>query len=390
MSLTPHVVSSLLDDLYDTAPTAWPRFLTHLTDATASDRIFLLVEDPTTIPPYLPPADPHAAIENQPAHLQTVFWDDTTRALHCVDPGANSEALATACGLALQSTHVHPDAAPLLAALKSHLHRVSRRHRQMPSRPVAPPTVLGCLPTLFDTAVIALDQSGRVLEVTVAATDILRNGGLQIKDATLSACTHSEDLSLRDLLQSIPAPGPGIRLAGATQFTRDPLPPLRTVIATLPETSAGKPVTLVFLCDPSRRATSRAKLLRAFYRLSPTELRLVDELICGCRLKDAAIALRLTENTARFHLKEVFRKMAVNTQVDLLRAVLAMPGMSDLSEEAAQEARDARSAQLSADPSTSRSCLRIASPILRSIRRPPMPSLKSPGERRLMRVLASL
>lgn len=113
---------------------------------------------------------------------------------------------------------------------------------------------------------------------------------------------------------------------------RPPRRPLQVVVTPLRATDLPAALlgsVLVFLCDPEAAPSSRASILRKLYGLSPTESRLVDELTAGVELQLAAKRLRLTVHTARFHLKSIFRKTAVNRQSDLVRLVLGLPGRGE-------------------------------------------------------------
>ena len=82
---------------------------------------------------------------------------------------------------------------------------------------------------------------------------------------------------------------------------------------------------LVFVDDPSKRPMSRAIALRKLFRLSPAEARLTELLAGSVELKAAAEQLRMSAQTARFHLKSIFRKTGMKRQVDLVRTVLSLP-----------------------------------------------------------------
>jgi DNA-binding CsgD family transcriptional regulator len=58
------------------------------------------------------------------------------------------------------------------------------------------------------------------------------------------------------------------------------------------------------------------------------EGRLADMLAAGKELKSAADHLKMSEQTARTHLKSIFQKTGTNRQTDLVRLILGLPGMS--------------------------------------------------------------
>ncbi len=58
------------------------------------------------------------------------------------------------------------------------------------------------------------------------------------------------------------------------------------------------------------------------YGLSPVERRLVAQLASGATLSEAAITMRVKEQTARSYLKQVFQKTSTRRQSDLIRILL--------------------------------------------------------------------
>ncbi len=82
---------------------------------------------------------------------------------------------------------------------------------------------------------------------------------------------------------------------------------------------------LVFVADPDAATPSRAVVLAELYGLTPLEARLADLFLSGKELKEAANALKLTYDTTRFHLKQIFRKTGTTRQIDLLRLLLSIP-----------------------------------------------------------------
>jgi DNA-binding CsgD family transcriptional regulator len=67
-------------------------------------------------------------------------------------------------------------------------------------------------------------------------------------------------------------------------------------------------------------------MMKMLYSLSPVESRLADLLIQGLELREAADHLRVTTETARFHLKRVLKKTRTHRQANLIRLMLSLPG----------------------------------------------------------------
>jgi DNA-binding CsgD family transcriptional regulator len=423
MLLTPELIASLIDEIIQSAssPLAWRRFLTHLGDCCGSNQIFLLQEDTAVRKSALPsvpltqmlqPPTPHN--DAQPDRVQTLFWDSPAHALHC-QPASAATGPHGSGGLILQRScergPFDPAVPRLLNMLQPHLQRASAQAPLSESD-----ASIGCFPDLLDAAVIRLDITGAVLTASASALSLLEHGGLQLDGSRLRTTLPAEMPKLQAMLESalrlvrdIPPPpfprptaaAPTPRFSSAALFTRESGTPLiASIIATpagtlAPGAGAG---ALVFLADHTRRASSRAAQLRALYRLSPTEIRLVDELICGKKLKLAARDLRITENTARFHVKEVFRKMGVNSQTALLRSVLTMPSVADPFEDTIQP-RVAREHERTPAPVPSPQCTHHTQPTAAPLQARTPAAMrhamlrartKSPGELRLMAVLAAL
>jgi DNA-binding CsgD family transcriptional regulator len=61
------------------------------------------------------------------------------------------------------------------------------------------------------------------------------------------------------------------------------------------------------------------------YGLTPAEARLTMALLAGRRLADYAAEQKISLNTAKYYLKEVFTKTGHTRQADLLRDLLINP-----------------------------------------------------------------
>jgi len=65
---------------------------------------------------------------------------------------------------------------------------------------------------------------------------------------------------------------------------------------------------VVFMSDPDERTELPGDLLRRCYGLSLAESHLASMLIRGHSLKDAAVSLHVSLNTAKTQLKSIFNK----------------------------------------------------------------------------------
>jgi DNA-binding CsgD family transcriptional regulator len=71
-------------------------------------------------------------------------------------------------------------------------------------------------------------------------------------------------------------------------------------------------------------ATSRVNIegLRGRLGLTPRQAQLTARLAEGATLSQASMALGVTVNTSRWHLREIFEKTNTHRQTDLVRLVL--------------------------------------------------------------------
>jgi DNA-binding CsgD family transcriptional regulator len=81
------------------------------------------------------------------------------------------------------------------------------------------------------------------------------------------------------------------------------------------------------VCDRAALTTASPVALRKLYGLTPAEQRVVSALVAGASVRDAAGQMGITLNTIRRHLKQIFAKMGVARQSDLVRLVTCGPAM---------------------------------------------------------------
>lgn len=88
------------------------------------------------------------------------------------------------------------------------------------------------------------------------------------------------------------------------------------------------PCALIFISDPDALPASRAAILCNLHGLAPAECRLADLLLQGLELAATAERLHITDSTARFMLKSVFRKTETHRQSELIRFLLCLPDLN--------------------------------------------------------------
>lgn len=242
----------------------------------------------------------------------------------------------------------------LISALAPHVKRALVLHQRLTGLRAENAALEGSVAAL-DGAVLSLGAEGRVIQASPAAERLLAAGdGLELRGGRLEAIVAEDNQALQQLVAGSAGTGSGrgtapmvaqgrrqapesssaggwtLAFGGAVRIRRRaPRPPLE--VSVMPFRSASvlvedRPAVLVFVTNPERRPLSRGAVLRALYRLTPAELRLTERLVAGLSLKLAAGQLGLTESSARFQLKQIFRKTGTTSQAGLMRLVLLLPG----------------------------------------------------------------
>lgn len=187
-------------------------------------------------------------------------------------------------------------------------------------------------------AFLAIDSRRRVVLHSAAAEHILSvTPGLRIAGGELRATSATEDSRLQPLIDgalSVAFSVSGTRdlhpTSGSVRIARKGKQPVQISVAPLVQNrpllqnSALFQAAIVFLTLPDAPLKPRGAVLRELFGLAPAEARLADCLLHGLGLREAAEALSITENSARFMLKQIFLKTGVRSQSALMRLMLAM------------------------------------------------------------------
>jgi len=220
----------------------------------------------------------------------------------------------------------------LLKLLNPHLAKAFRLQRVLELAAGNNKALLGSI-AQFDFGVIALDGEGRITNLSSPAKHLLdQEDGIRIHASRLEATYPAENGKLQGMLVLAnqvwdhPQQSSGNTLLLSRKSGKKPLQ-----LVVFPFAPGGLlvedcPQVLVFLSDPSSKPSSRAAVLRTLYGLTPTESRLADLLLQGLEVREAADNLRITLETARFHLKRLQAKTGTRRQTELMRLMLSLPG----------------------------------------------------------------
>ena len=195
--------------------------------------------------------------------------------------------------------------------------------------------ILAALIDTIRSGVIQLDKHGRIVAANDPARDLLRRGdGLSDQGGSLHARAPADDAALQALLASA-LPGFGSQGAGGSILVRRGLglPPL--VLHVSPVGAGGTEVdtehvaALVLVVDPASRTRIDPALVAATLGLTPMESRVAVWLAEGMTVRDIARATGRTENTVRWHMKNIFAKQGIGRQFELVQLVRSLAGLPD-------------------------------------------------------------
>jgi DNA-binding CsgD family transcriptional regulator/PAS domain-containing protein len=217
----------------------------------------------------------------------------------------------------------------LLDALAPHLRRAYRihcklsevRHQQLALR-----EVMDRLPT----GVLLLDKDARVVLANRSAEQILASAdGIRVADGRPRLDDARQDRAFQQVLvqslRSRPRPGhtAGSTLAVSRPSGRRAYPlTLIPLLAPPPGTSLGEAVAVLFVADPEGTQIGATEVLETLYDLTPAEAELLRLLAEGRSLEEVAALRRVTRNTVRSQLKQVFAKTGTSRQGELVHLVL--------------------------------------------------------------------
>ena len=183
-------------------------------------------------------------------------------------------------------------------------------------------------------AVFFLGKGHSVLIANRAANALIETeAGLRLVNGALTAIHRPTADKLKSLIADIAERGPD----HATRFDALPIPkpsggrPLHLLampaITSVEENFSaflsGKPSVFLVISDPDQQPAPPEERLIAIFGLTGAEAKLATALASGMSVADYALSSGITENTARWTLKQVQAKTDCRRQADLVRLLVA-------------------------------------------------------------------
>lgn len=184
--------------------------------------------------------------------------------------------------------------------------------------------------------VLVLDREATVVASNPSGERILgQNDGICRRDGRLRLGSRREDAALRALLQApsaegrSPEPGALISLAVSRPSGRRPY---ALLLLELPCRGTGPPPLLALISDPELELRPSVPLLMRLHGFTLREAQIAARLATGRSIEEVAQTLGVSQNTARVHLRSLFRKTATRRQAELVRLLVTVPGCMVLDE----------------------------------------------------------
>ncbi len=216
----------------------------------------------------------------------------------------------------------------LLRGLLPHLQHFVRV-RQALARAEAEGAASTALLNTSRVGVVQLDRRGRILETNDRARAILRQGdGVSDRDGELRAALPADQTRLERLIAgALPSASPAV--GGSMLLHRTSVLPRFVVHVTpvgvrQPDFGAHRVAALVLITEPGHQSRIDPGLVAAILGLTPVESQVAVWLAEGRTVREMAVLTGRQANTVYYHLKQVYQKLGISRQADLVRLVLSI------------------------------------------------------------------
>ena len=187
-------------------------------------------------------------------------------------------------------------------------------------------------PALLNTTrvgVIQLDRRGQIMVANDRARAILRRGdGVADQDGLLRASLPTDHTRLERLIAAaLPSARPAV--GGSMLLRRESvLPPFLVHVTPVgvrqPDFGAQRVAALVLLVEPGHQSRIDPGLVAAILGLTPMESQVAVWLAEGRTVREIAVLTGRQANTVYAHLKQIYQKLGIARQADVVRLVLSI------------------------------------------------------------------
>ena len=179
----------------------------------------------------------------------------------------------------------------------------------------------------LDRGVVLLDARGRVRDANSLAVRVLEAGdGMALRSGRFAFADAALDLRLSRMIAQYGGGAAGGTAALAARVSRSGGASYRVVVTPVPTDADERDVAFVALIyAPDEQREISTDVLRELYGLTPAQAQVARSLFSGRSVEESAAALKLSLNTVRTHLKQIFTRCEVQSQAELLHLLAQGP-----------------------------------------------------------------
>lgn len=173
--------------------------------------------------------------------------------------------------------------------------------------------------------IMLVAQDGFIIFANAMARELMRRGeGLQANGGWVATTSHDITRRLRAFISRSATEPDGKRIGAATIILERGTGRSSLFVHVMPierrsATTAQSATAAIFIIAPDFYALPSFNAFAALHGLTRCEARVFREIISGQGLIAASTQLRISEATARTHLRNIFEKTGTNRQTELLR-----------------------------------------------------------------------
>ena len=182
----------------------------------------------------------------------------------------------------------------------------------------------------LSVGILILDARGRIVEASDAARKVMmKDAGVRSDpDGRIRLLGSAHAKLYRWIEAGIP---PRSNAEGLLQVPRENASALSITVAPLPQTVdvwlTGSPRWLLLVVDPERQIRASTHLIEKDLSLTPREAQIAALLVAGYDLRTVAARSNINVSTVRSHLKSIFAKTGLRSQVELVQRIRNGPAL---------------------------------------------------------------
>lgn len=175
----------------------------------------------------------------------------------------------------------------------------------------------------IEFGIMLVAEDGFVTFANVTARELMRRGeGLRANGGWITTTSAEVTSRLRSLIRQTAADASGKARSGATVILDRGAERSSLFLHVMPiqqrQAAVRLAAALLFIIDPDIYALPSFNAFTGLYELTRSEARVLREIIAGQGLVAASAKLRISEATARTHLRHIFDKTGTKRQTELL------------------------------------------------------------------------